>query len=103
MVISVAHEAARVVLLGYCYKFSRHNLTLAEFFACLIVRKMIGKAYRRTEDLLRDTNWCQQSGLTRVPYHATLWRVTRWRVCGQGSRPPLVAMAPSPRPAATDD
>ncbi len=56
------------------HKFSRHDFTLAELFACLVVREMMGKSYRRTEALLRDTDWCQQLGMTRVPDHATLCR-----------------------------
>jgi len=70
----VAHEAARVVLPGYRAKFSRHDFTLAQLFACLVVREMMGKSYRRTEALLRDTDWCEQLGMTKVPDHATLCR-----------------------------
>ncbi len=70
----VAHDAARLVLPGYRHKFSRHDFTLAELFACLVVREMMGKSYRRTEALLRDTDWCQQLGMTKVPDHATLCR-----------------------------
>ena len=70
----VAHEAARMVLPGYRSKFSRHDFTLAQLFACLVVREMQGKSYRRTEALLRDTDWCQQLGITKVPDHATLCR-----------------------------
>ena len=36
----VAHEAARMVLPGYRSKFSRHDFTLAQLFACLVVREL---------------------------------------------------------------
>jgi len=81
----VAHDAAQAVLPGYRNKCSRHDFTLAQLFACLVVREMMGKSYRRTEALLRDTDWCQQLGMTKVPDHATLCRafhhiLTRQRV-----------------------
>ena len=70
----LAHDAARRVWPGYASTFSRHDFTLAQLFACLVVREQLKLSYRRTETLLRDTDWCAQLGMRRVPDHATLCR-----------------------------
>lgn len=56
-------------------KFSRHDFTLAQLFACLVLREMMGLSYRRTEALLRDSpQWLRDIGMRRRPDHNTLWR-----------------------------
>jgi hypothetical protein len=67
-----AHELACRCLPKYSSKFSRHDYTLPQLFACLVVREHQNKSYRGTEALLRDTSWCRQIGMASVPDHNTL-------------------------------
>src|SRR5256885_13770003 len=74
-VLLVAHHLARRLLPKHSCKFSRHDFTLAQLFACLVVREFFGLSYRRTEALLNDSpQWLADVGLTRAPDHNTLWR-----------------------------
>lgn len=70
----LAHELASACLPRFSSKFSRHDFTLVQLFACLVVREHMRLSYRRTEAVLRDTDWCARLGMTRVPDHATLCR-----------------------------
>ena len=70
----LAHELASACLPAFASKFSRHDFTLAQLFACLVLREHMGMSYRRTEALLRDNDWCKRLGMTRVPDHCTLCR-----------------------------
>jgi len=71
----VAHHLARQLLPEHSCKFSRHDFTLAQLFACLVVREFFGLSFRRTEALLVDSPaWLADIGLTGVPDHNTLWR-----------------------------
>jgi hypothetical protein len=75
MVMGVAYHLARRLLPEHSCKFSRHDFTLAQLFACLIVREFFGLSYRRTEALLADSpQWLADIGLTKAPDHNTLWR-----------------------------
>jgi hypothetical protein len=70
-----AHALARQCLPRYSCKFSRHDFTRAQLFACLVVREHQNKSYRGVEALLRDCpHWCRGIGMKRVPDHNTLWR-----------------------------
>ena len=70
-----AYHLARRVLPEHACKFSRHDYTLAQLFACLVVREFYGLSYRRTEALLVDSpSWLADVGLTQAPDHNTLWR-----------------------------
>jgi hypothetical protein len=70
-----AHELARRCLPKHSSKFSRHDYTLPQLFACLVVREHQRKSYRGVEALLRDSeHWCRQIGMNRVPDHNTLQR-----------------------------
>src|SRR5215212_5399414 len=74
-VMRVAFELARGVLPDYFSKFSRHDFTVPQLFACLIVREHQRKTYRGVEALLRDaSHWCRDIGMTKVPDHNTLCR-----------------------------
>jgi len=73
-VMKLAHELASAHLPGFSSKFSRHDFTLAQLFACLVLREHLRLSYRRTEALLRDCDWCHRLGMTRVPDHSTLCR-----------------------------
>jgi hypothetical protein len=75
MVMRAAHALAERALPTYSCKFSRHDYTLPQLFACLAVREHQRKSYRGTEALLRDCpDWLADVGLTRVPDHNTLCR-----------------------------
>lgn len=70
-----AHDLARRVWPAYACSFSRHDFTLAQLFACLVVREMLKLSYRKAEAVLRDSpHWLADIGLTRAPDHNTLWR-----------------------------
>src|SRR3954453_3812288 len=74
-VMRVAHHLARRLLPEHSCKFSRHDFTLAQLFACLVVREFFALSYRRTEALLADApQWLADIGLSKPPDHNTLWR-----------------------------
>jgi len=71
----VAHHLARRLLPEHSCKFSRHDFTLAQLFACLVVREFFGLSFRRAEALLNDSPaWLADIGLAKAPDHNTLWR-----------------------------
>ena len=71
----VAYELARGVLPDHFSKFSRHDFTLPQLFACLVVKEQQRKGYRDVEALLRDApHWCRDIGMSKVPDHNTLCR-----------------------------
>lgn len=71
----MAHFLARTQLPEHSCKFSRHDFTLAQLFACLVLREFFDLSYRRTEALLADSpQWLADIGLTKAPDHNTLWR-----------------------------
>src|SRR6266550_4592147 len=51
-VMRVAYHLAHRLLPEHSGKFSRHDFTLAQLFACLVVREFFGLSYRRTESLV---------------------------------------------------
>lgn len=66
---------ARQALPKYSSKFSRHDFTLPQLFACLVLREHQRKSYRQTEALLRDSRpWCRDIGMSKFPDHNTLCR-----------------------------
>lgn len=70
-----AHELAQRVWPSYKSLYSRHDFTLPQLFACLIVREMQKLSYRKTEALLSDSpHWLEGIGLKKAPDHNTLWR-----------------------------
>jgi hypothetical protein len=75
MVLKTAYHLALHRLPRYSGKFSRHDFTLAQLFACLVLREFYGLSYRRVESLLRDSPaWLEEIGLSVAPDHNTLWR-----------------------------
>lgn len=71
----VAFRLARGVLPRYFSKFSRHDFTVPQLFACLIVKEQQRMTYRDLEALLRDApQWCHDIGMRKVPDHNTLCR-----------------------------
>jgi hypothetical protein len=74
-VMQVAHLLASQSLPQYSCKFSRHDFTLAQLFACLAVKEQLKRSYRQAEALLRDCpRWCRDIGMARAPDHNTLCR-----------------------------
>jgi hypothetical protein len=74
-VMRVAYQLTRTLLPEHSCKFSGHDFTLGQLFACLVVREFFGLSYRRTEALLADApQWLADIGLSKVPDHTTLWR-----------------------------
>ena len=75
-VLRDAHEfALRVWPNLYSDPFSRHDFTLPQLFACLVVREQLKLSYRKAEALLRDApHWLAMIGMKRAPDHNTLWR-----------------------------
>src|SRR5918992_838078 len=76
-VMRVAHAIGSRCLRKYSSKFSRHEYTLPQLFACLVVREQMRLSYRGAEALLRDgRSWCRGIGMRRgrTPDHATLAR-----------------------------
>ena len=70
-----AHRLASRVWRSYAHPCSRHDFTLPQLFACLVVREMLSLSYRRAEALLRDSpHWLADIGIARPPDHNTLWR-----------------------------
>jgi len=73
--MQTAYALARQSLPEYSSKFSRHDFTLGQLFACLVVKEHLQRSYRGAEALLRDCrHWCRDIGLPRVPDHNTLQR-----------------------------
>jgi hypothetical protein len=73
----VAHALGCRCLRKYSCKFSRHDYTLPQLFACLVVREQMRLSYRGAEALLRDGRaWCRAIGMRggKTPDHATLAR-----------------------------
>jgi hypothetical protein len=71
----LAYVVGQRILKPYSHRFSRHDFTLPQLFACLVVREHQKKSYRGTEALLRDaSDWCTLLGMPRVPDHSTLCR-----------------------------
>jgi hypothetical protein len=74
-VMLVAFHLASGVLPDHSSKFSRHDFTLPQLFACLVLREHQRQSFRGVEALLRDApHWCRDIGMRRVPDHNTLCR-----------------------------
>jgi hypothetical protein len=74
-VMLVAYLLATHCLPNYSDKFSRHDFTLPQLFACLVVREHQRKSYRGAEALLRDCpDWLAAIAMSHAPDHNTLWR-----------------------------
>jgi hypothetical protein len=70
-----AHGLATRFLPTHSSKFSRHDFTKPQLFACLVLREHQKKSYRGLEALLEDCpDWRADIGLPRTPDHNTLCR-----------------------------
>jgi len=80
----VAYQAACQCLPKYSCRFSRHDFTLPQLFACLVVREHMGCSYCKAEALLKDCDpWCRDIGMRKSPDHATLHRAFQWLTRGK--------------------
>lgn len=74
-VLRLAHELAQQALPAHDSRFSRHDFTNAQLFACLVLREHQRKSFRGVEALLRDSpQWLADIGLSKAPDHNTLCR-----------------------------
>ena len=90
----VAYHLARRTLPEHSCKFSRHDFTLAQLFACLVVREFFGLSFRRAEALLADSPaWLADIGLAKAPDHNTLWRAFDGLLAGRRCRRVLDLLA----------
>lgn len=72
-VLLIAHRLGKHCLPQYSCKFSRHDFTLPQLFACLCLREHQRKSYEGVIALLRDSpEWRSKIGLKRVPAASTL-------------------------------
>lgn len=70
-----AYELGRSSLRSYACKFSRHDFTRPQLFACLVLREQLKLSYRGFEALLIDSPaWCRDIGMKKAPDHNTLQR-----------------------------
>jgi len=81
-----AHALGCRCLRKHSSKFSRHDYTLPQLFACLVVREQMKLSYRGAEALLRDGRaWCRAIGMKRgkTPDHTTLARAAKAILSGR--------------------
>lgn len=70
-----AYALGQRVWPDYDSRFSRHDFTRPQLFACLVVRESLRLSYRKTEAFLDDVpDWLAEIDLDRAPDHNTLWR-----------------------------
>src|ERR1700733_13914548 len=70
-----AHQLGSTIWKGHSHRFSRHDYTCAQLFACLVLREVLKMSYRRAEAFLKDVpDWLRQISLEHAPDHNTLWR-----------------------------
>lgn len=78
MVVLQALATARAALPDYCSRFSHRDLTLAQHFACLVLKSFFRTDYRGIAAILDDLpDLCAELELKRVPYFTTLQKVPR--------------------------
>jgi Transposase domain (DUF772) len=87
---------AKIALLPYSSKFSRHDFTQHQLLALLALREFLKVDYRGLEAILRD--WAELRdtlGLTKVPDHSTIQKAAARLLEKRGSMPS--SGRPSPR------
>jgi hypothetical protein len=73
MVAREALATARVALPHYSSRFSRHDFTLAQHFACLVLKSFFRTDYRGISAILADLpELCAALELAKVPHFTTL-------------------------------
>lgn len=70
--MGAAYRFGQQSLAEHASRYSRHDFTLPQLFACLVPREHQKKSYRGVEALLRDCpEWCAAIGMSKPPDHAT--------------------------------
>ena len=70
-----AYELGCKLWSDYDSRFSRHDFTRPQLFACLVLRESLRLSYRKTEAFLIDVpDWLSKIEMSCVPDHNTLWR-----------------------------
>ena len=76
--MQTAYELGCASLPQYASNFSRHDFTLPQLFACLVLKDFLKRSYRGAEAVLRDCpDWLADIGMSRAPDHNTLCRAAR--------------------------
>src|SRR3954462_2538932 len=84
-VMRAAYVLAQRCLPDYSCKSSRHDFTLPQLFACLVVRELLRLSYRKLEQFLKDSpQWMADLGMSRAPDHNPLCRAAA-RLLKEGS------------------
>lgn len=77
-VAAVALQNGSRTLSRYSHRYSRHDFTLPQLFACLVLRKFFNTGYRDVCALLADwPTLCRDLGLKKVPHWTTLQKAER--------------------------
>lgn len=70
-----AYALGQRVWPDYDSRFSRHDFTQPQLFACLAARESLRLSYRKAEVFLNDVpDWLAAIDLDHAPDHNTLWR-----------------------------
>lgn len=81
-VVRTAYHLAQRLLPTFYAKSSRHDFTLAQLFACLVLREFHNVSYRRCQAILQDNPaLLRDIGLRRAPDHNTLCRAFQRLIC----------------------
>jgi hypothetical protein len=91
-----ALATAKIALLPYSSKFSRHDYTRHQLFALLSLREFLKVDYRGLEQIRRE--WAELRdalGLKKVPDHSTLQKAAARLLVKRGPMPS--SGRPSPR------
>jgi hypothetical protein len=77
-VLLAAYATAQNVLPPYAHRFSPQKFTLAQLFACLVLKTFLKLDYRGIEAFLKDCpELCNAIGLTTVPHFSTLQKASQ--------------------------
>lgn len=71
--MQLAYRLGNKHLPAYASRFSRHDFTLSQLFACLVLKQFYKLDYRALEGLLEDSpDLLRAVGLSRAPHRSTL-------------------------------
>ena len=91
-----ALATAKLALLPYSSRFSRHDYTQQPLFALLTLREFLKVDYRGLEAILHDWSELRDAlGLKKVPDHSTIQKAAERLLEKRGSMP--CSGRPSPR------
>ena len=77
-VLVVAYQVGKDALPDYAHRYSPKTYTLAQLFACLVLKSFFNTDYRGIVRILEDSpQWCDAIHLKRVPHFTTLQKIER--------------------------